>query len=335
MSARRGTGIVAALLVCGARSATLPALEIAPGSDFRGAMQNLHPGDTLILDGGTYSFSGYFELDIAGTAAQPIVIRAHTGQQPLIQYMNGPTITQGDGIEIKKGSYANSVRDNVIHDTGYPGITLYDVNGNGAPNVIERNIVWHSGDNGIQVTADAIVRNNIVLGAAGSAFASNAVQNGSAANLVIVNNTFLMPTGNGIKLNSVSGSVTIANNAIYAPNGRAIDANGTLGGIVSIANAGLGALNGVSAGFNGSGNIAADFVGASLSGAPPQNLIPQSATVLDAANAAYLPAEDFDLQARNGHVDIGAYRTHSNSQPLWTITADFKNIDEIFANSFE
>src|SRR6185369_6228410 len=96
-----------------------------------------------------------------------------------IHDLNGPSITQGDGIEIKKGSYANIVRDNVIHDTSYPGITLYDVAGNGAPNIIERNIVWNSGDSGIQVTADAIVRNNIVLGAAVNAFFSNNIQNGS------------------------------------------------------------------------------------------------------------------------------------------------------------
>src|SRR5262249_24411707 len=156
-------------------------------------------------------------------------------------------------IEIKKGSYANIVRDNVIHDPGYPGITMYDVAGNGAPNLIERNIVWNSADNGIQVTADAIVRDNIVLSAAGSAFASNAVQGGSAANLTIVDNTFLMGSGSGIRLNSVSGAITIANNAIYAPNGSAINASGALGGITSTNNVGVGTLSGVSAGFNATG----------------------------------------------------------------------------------
>jgi Right handed beta helix region len=439
MLARRNAALLAAALAYCAVCASAQALEIAPGADVRAAMQGLHPGDTLILDGGAYDFSGYFELDIAGTAAQPVVIRAQTGQLPMIRNLdtsqnianfvgaqfltidgieftggsrglrfiggndvtvkncrvhgtvanaiaanddgysyarfqfihneidhtgetgeafylgcnldacrihdslvannyihdlNGASITQGDGIEIKKGSYANIVRDNVIRDTGYPGITLYDVNGNGAPNVIERNIVWKSGDNGIQVTADAIVRNNIVLGAAGSAFASNAVQNGSAANLVIVNNTFLMPSGNGIKLNSVSGSVTIANNAIYAPNGRAIDANGTLGGIVSVANAGQGVLNGVSAGFNAGGSSAADFVAGSLSGMPPQNLLPKSALLVGKAATANLPGDDFDAHPRGAAADIGAYRTNAGGAPGWTITPGFKVLDEIFFDGF-
>jgi hypothetical protein len=321
--------------------------EIGPADDFRTAMQSLHAGDTLILDTGTYNLTSYFELDLFGTASQPIIIEAAAGQHPVVSYVGtsqniininnstfltldgieftggsrglrfdgGSDITvqncivhgtganaiaandtgqdyarfsfirneiyntgvtgegfylgcngdacrihdsliannyihdlqgtdplyQGDGIEIKKGSYANVVRDNVIRDTNYPGITMYDVNGNGAPNIIERNIIWNSNDSGIQITADAIVRNNIVLGAANNAFFSNNIDGGSAANLTIVNNTFLMPGGDGIRLNSVTGTVTIANNAIYSPTGYAIRASGTLTGVNVIANAGQGA----------------------------------------------------------------------------------------------
>ncbi len=41
----------------------------------------------------------------------------------------GGTVSQGDGIELKDGSYDNIVRDNVIHDTNYPGIIVYDADG--------------------------------------------------------------------------------------------------------------------------------------------------------------------------------------------------------------
>jgi hypothetical protein len=88
----------------------------------------------------------------------------------------------------------------VIHDTGYPGITLYHTNGNGAPNVIERNLVWNSGDNGIQVTGDAIVRNNIVLSAAAAGIGIHASQGGSVQNLV----TMIANVGTG-SLSGVSG----------------------------------------------------------------------------------------------------------------------------------
>ena len=70
---------VAALLACcGVTRADI--IEIGPGDDFRGAMQNLAPGDTLVMHGGTYTLSSYFELDLAGTASAPIEIRAAPGE---------------------------------------------------------------------------------------------------------------------------------------------------------------------------------------------------------------------------------------------------------------
>lgn len=422
--------------MCGNASAAT--IEIGPTGDFRSAMQNLHAGDTLILDAGTYALTSYFELDLNGTSALPISIVAKAGTRPVIHFngtsqnivnfnantflvidgiefsggsrglrfiggsdnivrncivhdtaanaisandsgqdyarfqflhneiyntgdtgegfylgcngdacrihdsivannyihdLDNASISQGDGIEIKKGSYANIVRDNVIRDVNYPGITMYDVNGHGAPNLIERNIVWNSHDSGIQITADAIVRNNIVLGAANNAFFSNNIDGGSASNLTIVNNTFLAPQGDGIRLNGVTGSVLIANNAIYAPNGEAMHASGTTSGVTLIANAGQGALNGVSGAFVNTGNIANDFAAASLSGAPPQNLKPKSVLLVGAGNAGDEPADDFDGASRSGHVDIGAYR--AGGSPSWTIAPAFKMLDEIFSGTFE
>ncbi len=424
-------------VLCGDASAAT--IEIGPADDFRSAMQNLHAGDTLILDAGTYTLTSYFELDLAGTSALPITILAKTGTRPLIHYsgtsqnivnfnhvtfliidgiefsggsrglrfIGGSDITvrncvvhdvdanaisandsgqdyarfqfihneiyatgvtgegfylgcngdvcrihdslvannyihdlmnpaadyQGDGIEIKKGSYANIVRDNVIRDVNYPGITMYDVNGHGAANVIERNIVWNSHDSGIQITADAIVRNNIVLSATNNAFFSNNIDGGSANNLTIVNNTFLAPQGDGIRLNGVTGSVRIANNAIYAPNGEAVHASGTTSGVTLVANAGQGSLNGVSGAFVGTGNLANDFILASLSGAPPQNLKPKGLLLIGTGNAADEPSDDFDDLSRGGHADIGAYR--AGGSPVWTIAPAFKTFDEIFLGTFE
>ncbi len=436
-------GIAAGSLLLMAASLPATTIEIGPGADIVAAMQGLQPGDTLILDAGTYSLSGFFAIGLTGSNALPIVIRAKPGASVLIQQtadqniinidtstfltidgiefsggsrgirimgghditiqnchvhgtsanaiaanddgysyanlrfihneindtgdtgegfylgcnndtcrihdslvannyihdLNGASVTQGDGIEIKKGSYANIVRDNVIHDTGYPGITMYDVNNaqgtsNGGPNLIERNLVWNTSDNGIQVTADATVRNNIVLSAGASAFASNAIQGGSAANLTIVNNTFLMPNGNGIKLNSVSGTVTIADNAIYAPNGNAIAANGTLTQVSVLANAGQGSLNGVSTGFISSGNLAADFFAATLSGAPPQNLVPKGTLLPGGADAGLLAIDDFDATPRHS-ADIGAYRANPTGAVGWPPGGGFKALDGIFFDGFQ
>jgi hypothetical protein len=428
-----------ALLVSTAAHAAT--IEVHPGDDFRGAMQGLGPGDTLIMHGGTYSLSGYFELDLAGTASRPITIRAAAGEQPLIHYdgdgqnivnivaarflvldgiefsggsrgirlidtsdftmrnchvhdtaanaisandvgndyarlafvhneidhaggtaegfylgcnddgcrvhdsivannyihdLDGADVSQGDGIEIKAGSYANVVRDNVIHDTAYPGITLYHTNGNGAPNIIERNLVWNSGDNGIQVTGDAIVRNNIVLSAAAAGIGVHASQGGDVGNLVIVNNTVLKESGDAVHLSDVAGDVLVANNAFYAANGNAVFANGATDRVTLVANVGVGSLSGVSGGFDAGGDIAADFSNANYSGAPPQDLVPRAGRLVDAADAATLAADDFDVVSRLPALDVGAYRNDPAGNESWPLQAGFKQLgDALFANGFD
>jgi len=415
-------------------------IEIGPGDDFRTVMQGLSAGDTLTLRGGVYTLSSYFELDLAGTADEPITIRAKSGEQPALHYvddgqnivnvanssfltfdgiefsggsrgirltnssditirnchihdtaanaisandggnvyarltivhneidhagetaeglylgcnddacrvhdsliannyihdLNGPTVTQGDGIEIKAGSYANIVRDNVIHDTAYPGITLYHTNGNGAPNVIERNLVWNAGDNGIQVTADAIVRNNIVLSAAAHGIGIHASQGGNVGNLTIVNNTVLKADGDAVHINDIAGAVLIANNALYAPNGNAVFANGSANLVTMIANVGTGSLSGVSGGFDASGDIATDFSAANYSGVPPQDLVPPSGRLVGSADGPTLATDDFNVSARAPQLDVGAYRSNPNGNPGWPLQAGFKELDRIFANGFE
>src|SRR4051794_7956443 len=104
---------LALLLAACAGSAFAADIEIGPGDDFRSAMQNLAAGDTLIMHGGTYALSSYFELDLVGTAQQPITIRAAPGEQPELHYVDdGQNIVNIvdsgfliiDGIEFSGGS---------------------------------------------------------------------------------------------------------------------------------------------------------------------------------------------------------------------------------------
>ncbi len=432
--------LIALSLLLGQGSAAAAVIEITPADDYRGTMQSLVAGDTLILHGGTYPLSSFFSLTLAGTAQQPITIRAASGEQPHIHYVNGgqnivniansaflvldgiefsggsrgirltassditirnchvhhtaanaisandigsvyarlnivhneidhaggtaeglylgcnndgcrihdsliannyihhlndPGVTQGDGIEIKAGSYANIVRDNVIHDTAYPGITLYHTNGNGAPNLIERNVVWASGDNGIQVTADATVRNNIVLGAVAHGIGIHASQGGAVGNLVIVNNTVLKATGDALHINDVSGSVLVANNALYAQSGRAVYADGATGQVTMLANIGSGTLSGVSGGFNASGNIATDFASANYSGRPPMDLVPRGGLLVGGADPASLPGDDFNGVSRAPWRDTGAYRGDPAGNAGWPLQEGFKTLPLIFADGFD
>lgn len=105
-----------------------------------------------------------------------------------IHHLNGSEISQGDGIEIKDGSYGNIIRHNVIHDTKYPGITVYGTDGN-QENLIENNIIWNSGDHGIQAAAEATITNNHIAYTANDGIRSKPHQSASPGNIKIVGNS--------------------------------------------------------------------------------------------------------------------------------------------------
>jgi MYXO-CTERM domain-containing protein len=402
--------------------------EVGPGDDVESAINALGPGDELVLAGGDYTLTDAWHISIAGTAAQPIVIRAKDGEVPhlnrpavdqniidfddveyveirgirfsggshglrfitanfvtvedceifdtddvaisansggdynglkivhnhihdtggtgegmyigcndngcqvhdslfagnYIHHTNGADVTQGDGIEIKEGSYANVIRDNVIHDTGYPCILTYSTVGNGAPNVIERNLMWGCGDHAIQSAADVVIRNNIILGAVGSGIANQPHQAGTPANIQILNNTILND-GDAIASTGITGSVLIANNAVYSQSGDAIRVGGgDLGAVTVVGNVGQGSLNGVSAGL-AAGNLTNDFIAANYGNALPNDVFPKAGSALiGAGDSGHLADDDFNGTLRNGVADVGAY-VFAASNPGWTLGEGFKD----------
>ena len=386
-------------------------------------ISGLGPGDELVLSGGTYTLGGRFSFAIAGTEAQPIVIRAADGETPhlhrpnasqnivdiddaqhvvirgiefsggsagirisgarfltieqceihdtgdvalrandsgvtyeslrilrnhihhtnntgegmylgcnsagcevvdsliegnYVHHTNQPSVSQGDGIELKEGSAGNVIRDNVIHDTNYPCILTYA--SNGAQNTIERNVMWNCGDHGIQAAADAIIRNNIVLGANADGIAMQPHQAGSPSNLVVVHNTVLNAGGDAMSLRGISGAVVIANNALYSQGGRAFYANGT-SGLTFEGNVGVGESNPSLA----SGDLGLDFVNASFAGAPPIDVFPNAGSALVGSGSTdHVAPDDFNGTPRVGTPDVGAYAYASAGNPGWTLTEAFK-----------
>lgn len=239
-----------------------------------------------------------------------------------IHHTNRSSVDQGDGIEVKEGSAGNVVRHNVIHDTKYPGIITYSTVGNGAPNVIEGNLIWNTGDNGIQSAADAIIRNNIVLG---SPIALQSHENGSPSNHVVVHNTVIVE-GDGINVRNVSGSVVIANNAVYSRSGTAIRLISGDTSLVTVAgNVGAGGISGTGAGYAEGNGIDADFGGGHYGGAPPIDLFPAAGSALAGAGAAgHVTEFDFNGTPRGGVADAGAYAFDPDGNSGWKLAADFK-----------
>ncbi len=131
-----------------------------------------------------------------------------------IHHLNGDDVSQGDGIELKDGSYGNIVRDNVIHDTRYPAILVYGTDGR-EPNVIERNVIWNTGDHGIQAASEAIIRHNVIRETKGAGIYFRDHQSARVGNLVVVRNTILSATSIRIAATEpFSGPIEIAENVV-------------------------------------------------------------------------------------------------------------------------
>jgi len=243
-----------------------------------------------------------------------------------IHHTNRLTVDQGDGIEIKEGSFNNIIRDNVIHDTKYPGIITYSTVGNGGPNIVEGNIIWNTTDNSIQIAADAIIRNNIIIG---SPVAFQSHQSGQPSNIQLVNNT-VIATGNGVNVRNVVGDVLIANNAIYAKSGAAIRLISGNTALVRVhGNVGQGGISGISTGYAEGNGLSADFVAAHFNGGPPIDVFPKSGSALiGAADSNYLTQIDFNGTARRNKADAGAYLFDAKGNPGWTVTEGFKTTTE-------
>ncbi len=246
-------------------------------------------------------------------------------EQNWIHDTNGPSFKQSNAYEIKEGSYGNVVRDNVIHDTGYPCIITYSTVGNGAPNVIERNFMFNCGDHGIQSAADATIRNNIILSAAADGIRNQTHQSGSPANLIVSHNTVIKAAGDAIRSDGIVGSVVIANNALYAQGGNAIRVGGDLSALTVAGNAGVGTLDGVATGFDASGDLALSFVAASYSGSPPNDVFPVQGLLVGSGDAAQVVSDDFNGTARGGAADVGAYKFDAAGNPGWVLGAGFKD----------
>ncbi len=241
-----------------------------------------------------------------------------------IHHLRGTSDGGNDGIEIKAGSYGNVVRDNVIHDTTlgrrYPCIFVYG--GGASVNTVEGNVMWSCGE-AIQVVADAVVRNNIILNSDVGITAAPHAQVAQMRNVTIAHNTIV---GHGECLYirwSGATDMVLANNAVYCPGASAINASG-LSGATLRANYVSGALSGVT--LDGSALRAGGTLAATFQDSAAMNYWPTATSaLLGQADGAYAAPLDFNGSARTGPYDVGAYEAEGRADnPGWKIVAGFK-----------
>ncbi len=204
--------------------------------------------------------------------------------------------SQGDGIEVKQGSWGNLIAENNIHDTQYPCITVYGTAGQPV-NIIERNLCRRSDDSSMQVQGEAIVRNNVLIGSKkGSGFASIDHQ-GQSLNLQVIHNT-IINVGDAFKGGSWNAreGMVLANNVLYSRDKSALNFPQGREGVTITGNVVLG-----DAPKQGAtpGRGLEDFVSLSWDG-EKHDATPTAAASLDHADAKYLLDTDFTGAKRNG-----------------------------------
>ena len=242
-----------------------------------------------------------------------------------IHHLRSTSNGGNDGIEIKVGSYNNTVRNNVIHDTNigrqYPGIFVYG--GGKAVNIVEGNVIFNAGE-GIQVVSDAIIRNNIIFNCSATGItATPHAAMPRVHNVRIINNTIVNhPRGILIRWANATNMI-FSNNAVYCPDSTAIDASGVTDVLFS-ANYVEGRLVGIAI------DDSRFYDGASITEAfcepGKKNYWPKRGSLLlNNADPAFTPKLDFNNKTRKSPFDVGAYETGEHStNPGWRIQADFK-----------
>jgi hypothetical protein len=212
--------------------------------------------------------------------------------------------TQGDGIEVKQGSHHNWIYRNHVHDTNYPCILAYGTGGDGL-NVIEQNICYRSNDNVLQVQGEAIVRNNLLMAAQGSGFASTDHQ-GKTARLTFVHNT-VVSRRRGANLSSWNGreEMVFANNVVYTDHGDALRFPRGAQGVIVVGNVLLGRVSGVAEGFV-AGNGLTDFVDVSWDGSKRDATLSPDCPFIGQADKRYAVEVDITGRERSNRLTAGA-----------------------------
>lgn len=201
--------------------------------------------------------------------------------------------SQGDGIEVKQGSWGNLIAENHVHDTNYPCITVYGTGGKPV-NIIERNLCYNSGDNVMQVQGEAIVRNNVLVNGEGAGFSSTDHQ-GKTLHLQVLHNTILN-RGHAFRGGSWNGreGMVLANNVLYSSEQNALHYPAGSEGVLSTGNVvwGDGPKNGCvkGRGFE-------DFPRLRLDGTAP-DATPAADARLDHADPQFLLPTDFHGRPR-------------------------------------
>lgn len=211
--------------------------------------------------------------------------------------------SQGDGIELKQGSWGNWIVENDVHDTKFPCVIAYGTDGNPV-NVIERNRLVGSDAQTLQVQGEAVVRNNLIIDG-DTGFQSHDHQ-GQTRDLVFVHNTILN-AGKGAHLGNWGGraGMVFANNVVYSESAQSVTFGAGSAGVAWAGNVLRGSTSGAPAGGVVAGNGLSDFVDAAWNGSAQDVTPAPGSPILGAGAAGHAVDEDLSGEQRTGALESG------------------------------
>jgi len=185
--------------------------------------------------------------------------------------------------------------------------------------------MWNCGDSGMQVAADAIIRNNIILESPDNGLNSQDHQGVTPNNIEFIHNT-IVGGDPCLRMNNWGDKtgMVFANNAIYcASNNFKISG---LSGVTVRGNVIVPTISQLPIGGYQVGRSAQqaymDAAGRDLYPTPDSPL-------LDAGDPAHTTALDFNHSPRTGSPEAGAYTWTASSNPGWRVQPGFKTVNNL------
>ncbi len=242
-------------------------------------------------------------------------------------WIEGLIEDDGHGIRLLGGNQDAVIIDNVLHDLTGRGVELGPT-WFGPANHVERNVMWNVG-RGLSVHGTSVVRNNVVIDAAGNGIYVQPGEEGDFEDVVIVSNTVARTGGAAVEIRNQRDNpgFVLANNALANPTGSAVllpsdsldDSALIRGNIVTGSVQGLIDTSGHFTPGNGFGDFASpedrDFYPG------PSSSLPDAGW---SSSEAWLPPTDFNGVARDEDIDVGAYERSGPANPGWLPVPGFK-----------
>lgn len=211
-------------------------LNLGPGDDLATLISGVAPGDTVTLAGGEYPLENRINLvDLAGTDANPVVLRAAEGASPVI-VMNGGGAT----IQITRTSSVRIIGIGIRGgDSGDPenpynhtGIAISE----GSSDVLLENLrIGNLRDHGISIgdASNVTIRgtevHNLEAGN-GIVAGCNDASCWLADSTITGNWVHGAPSANGIYIHNGGQGNTVRDNVVHGLGNRGIRIGGTAGG---------------------------------------------------------------------------------------------------------